>query len=197
MNSLKNYQGPAASLINTLFGGQLFSSASLSLPPLLLGYDNDLVWFNKNLDHSQKEAVEFALKQREVAVVHGPPGTGQFIFFGYHIIRVCLHLFYIKNFECFVGKTTTVVEIILQTVKAGGRVLACAPSNVAVDNMLEKLIANSSVKAIRLGHPTRMQEAIQNRSLDAVLSNSDARSIVNDVRRDLDAQLKQITKTKK
>lgn len=53
------------------------------------------------------------------------------------------------------------------------------------------------MKAIRLGHPTRMQEAVQNRSLDAVLSNSEARSIVNDVRRDLDAQLKQMTKTKK
>lgn len=170
LNSLKNYQGPAATLMNTLFGEQVFSSANISLPPVLLGYNNDLVWFNKNLDHSQKEAVEFALKQRELAVVHGPPGT---------------------------GKTTTVVEIILQTVKAGNRVLACAPSNVAVDNILEKLVSNSSVKAIRLGHPTRMQEAVQNRSLDAVLSNSEARSIVNDVRRDLDAQLKQIPKTKK
>lgn len=81
--------------------------------------------------------------------------------------------------------------------KAGNRVLACAPSNVAVDNILEKLVSNSSVKAIRLGHPTRMQEAVQSRSLDAVLSNSEARSIVNDVRRDLDAQLKQMTKSKK
>jgi ATP-dependent RNA/DNA helicase IGHMBP2 len=80
LNSLKNYQGPAAALINTLFGGQTFSSATISLPPILLGYNSDLVWFNKNLDNSQKEAVEFALKQREVAVVHGPPGTGQFMF---------------------------------------------------------------------------------------------------------------------
>lgn len=100
-------------------------------------------------------------------------------------------------YNFFKGKTTTVVEIILQTVKAGNRVLACAPSNVAVDNILEKLVANSSVKAVRLGHPTRMQEAVQNRSLDAVLSNSEARSIVNDVRKDLDAQLKKITTTKK
>lgn len=95
------------------------------------------------------------------------------------------------------GKTTTVVEIIQQAVKAGNRVLACAPSNVAVDNMLEKLVSNSSVKAIRLGHPTRMQESIQNRSLDAVLSGSDARSIVNDVRKDLDAHLKKISNSKK
>ena len=76
LNGLKNYQGPAAPLINTLFGGQMFSSATLSLPPVLLGYNKDLVWYNTNLDSSQKQAVEFALKQREVAVVHGPPGTG-------------------------------------------------------------------------------------------------------------------------
>lgn len=73
---MKNYQGPAAPLINTLFGGQLFSSAVISLPPTLLGHDNSLVWFNKNLDLSQQQAVEFALKQREVAIIHGPPGTG-------------------------------------------------------------------------------------------------------------------------
>jgi len=115
--------------------------------------------------------VEFALKQRELSIVHGPPGT---------------------------GKTTTVVEIILQSIKAGNKILACAPSNVAVDNMLEKLInSNSSVKVIRLGHPTRMQESIQNRSLDAILSNSDARSIVNDVRKDLDLQLKKLPSSKK
>lgn len=110
-----------------------------------------------------------------------------------------LHLFPFTLMRIFppTGKTTTVVEIIQQAVKAGNRVLACAPSNVAVDNMLEKLVSNSSVKAIRLGHPTRMQESIQNRSLDAVLSGSDARSIVNDVRKDLDAHLKKISNSKK
>lgn len=76
---MKNYQGPAGLLINTLFGGQLFSSATLSLPPILLGHDKNLCWFNKNLDDSQRQAVEFALKQREIAVVHGPPGTGMLI----------------------------------------------------------------------------------------------------------------------
>lgn len=52
-------------------------------------------FFNKNLDDSQREAVTFALTQRELAVIHGPPGT---------------------------GKTTTVVEIILQAVKQGQKV---------------------------------------------------------------------------
>ena len=50
----------------------------------------ELRFYNDRLDESQKEAVTFALKQREVAIIHGPPGT---------------------------GKTTTVVEIILQAIK--------------------------------------------------------------------------------
>jgi len=50
---------------------------------------------NPGLDGSQREAVQFALAQREVAVVHGPPGT---------------------------GKTTTIIEIILQAVKLGNKV---------------------------------------------------------------------------
>lgn len=50
---------------------------------------------NTNLDDSQKEAVRFALSQPEIAVVHGPPGT---------------------------GKTTTVIEIIIQAVKQGKKV---------------------------------------------------------------------------
>ena len=168
---MENYSGPANCLIDIVFGSREFSSAGLSLPPSLLQNENSITWFNTSLDDSQKQAVEFSLKQREVSIVHGPPGT---------------------------GKTTTVVEIILQSIKAGNKVLACAPSNVAVDNMLEKLISsNSSVKAIRLGHPTRMQESIQARSLDAILSNSDAQSIVKDVRKDLDLQLRKLPATKK
>ena len=61
------------------------------------------------------------LQQRELSVVHGPPGT---------------------------GKTTPIVEIITLTVKAGNKVLVCAPSNVAVDNLLERLVKNK-VKVVR------------------------------------------------
>lgn len=50
---------------------------------------------NANLDESQREAVQFALHQKEVAIIHGPPGT---------------------------GKTTTVVEIIEQAVARGLKV---------------------------------------------------------------------------
>ena len=62
-------------------------------PPLqssLFDEETGLKYFNTGLDESQQEAVKFALSQREVAIIHGPPGT---------------------------GKTTTIVEIILQAVK--------------------------------------------------------------------------------
>lgn len=56
---------------------------------------DDLEWINAGLDRSQQEAVSFALAQKDVAIIHGPPGT---------------------------GKTTTVVEVILQAVKQGQKV---------------------------------------------------------------------------
>jgi ATP-dependent RNA/DNA helicase IGHMBP2 len=60
----------------------------------------------------QKAAVAKALGSNNVMLLHGPPGT---------------------------GKTTAVVELILQEVKRGSKILACAASNIAVDNMVERL----------------------------------------------------------
>jgi len=56
---------------------------------------SELQYCNQTLDDSQKEAVKFALNQRDVAIIHGPPGT---------------------------GKTTTITEVILQAVKMGLKV---------------------------------------------------------------------------
>ncbi|KAL0629415.1 DNA-binding protein SMUBP-2 [Plecturocebus cupreus] len=233
-----------------------------------------LTFFNTCLDASQKEAVSFALSQKELAIIHGPPGT---------------------------GKTTTVVEIILQAVKqglkvgsarnfpgrahgvslchsgwnveysggilaycnlcllgssnsptpasqvagitgarhhawlifvfsvemafhhvgqaglklltsgnlpilasqsacqlqwfdykvndqirtCGSQVLCCAPSNIAVDNLVERL-ALCKQRILRLGHPARLLESIQQHSLDAVLARSDSAQIVADIRKDID-----------
>ena len=63
------------------------------------------------------------------------------------------------------GKTTTVVEYIRQEVARGKRVLACAPSNVAVDNIAERLAAEK-VRVVRLGHPARLLESVVALSLD-------------------------------
>lgn len=67
-----------------------------------------LVFYNTSLDTSQKEAVLFALSQKELAIIHGPPGT---------------------------GKTTTVVEIILQAVRQGCKVGRAAASPVSTGQL--------------------------------------------------------------
>ncbi len=94
-----------------------------------------------SLNPSQQEAVRFALSAKELAVIHGPPGT---------------------------GKTTTVVELVRQAVRRGDRVLACAPSNLAVDNLLERLVAHGE-RAVRLGHPARVLPELQAHTLDLMV----------------------------
>ena len=100
------------------------------------------------LNPSQAEAVRFALAAKDVAVIHGPPGT---------------------------GKTTTVVELIRQAVARGERVLATAASNHAVDNLLEKLLAAGELP-VRVGHPARVDPALRDRALDILVQkHADAR----------------------
>ena len=149
---------PSSAVINVLFDVSSPGVAHQSCHPKLLDADGNLTLFNGKLDTSQKEAVEFCLKQKEVGIVHGPPGT---------------------------GKTTTVVEIIRQAVRSGDKVLVCAPSNVAVDNLVERL-ARAKVKVVRLGHPARVNQGLVQHSLDAIISNSDEGALVRDIYRELD-----------
>lgn len=65
------------------------------------------------------------------------------------------------------------------------QILCCASSNVAVDNLVERL-ARCKVKVLRLGHPARLLESIQKHSLDAVLAKSDNTNIIADIRKDID-----------
>ncbi|KAH7970178.1 hypothetical protein HPB49_000685 [Dermacentor silvarum] len=120
------------------------------------------------LDESQKEAVAFSLRQKELAIIHGPPGT---------------------------GKTTTLVEVVLQCSKQGSKVLVCAPSNVAVDNLVERLSA-TSLKVVRLGHPARLLPGIARHSLDAILARSDDFGIIGDIRKEIDDLMSSSAKSK-
>jgi ATP-dependent RNA/DNA helicase IGHMBP2 len=144
--------------------------------------------FNDNLDTSQLEAIAFALEQdRPVSLIHGPPGT---------------------------GKTTTVAELIQQAVyNHGMKVLVAAPSNVAVDNVLERLAASSPsakktrgagpkktkqlpLKMVRLGHPARIKPSILRYSLEALVQSHDGTEIVQDVRSELTSFLRILTNSK-
>ncbi|MCR4921581.1 MAG: AAA family ATPase [Bacteroidaceae bacterium] len=82
------------------------------------------------LNSSQEAAVNEALWARDVAVVHGPPGT---------------------------GKTTTLVEAIYETLRREVQVLVCAQSNMAVDWIAEKL-TDRGVNVLRIGNPTRVTD---------------------------------------
>ncbi|KAG9336347.1 hypothetical protein JZ751_002694 [Albula glossodonta] len=159
LNSLNGYSaGPAFNVINVLFGHS---------EPGTLSQSNSLDFFNTGLNEIQREAVAFALAQRELAIIHGPPGT---------------------------GKTTTVVEVILQAVNQGLKVLCCAPSNVAVDNLVDCLAKNKA-KLLRLGHPARLQQSIQKHSLDALLAHSDNTNIIADIRKDIDQAFAKMKKS--
>lgn len=99
----------------------------------------DVEFFNKNLNDSQKEAVRNALAQPKVALIYGPPGT---------------------------GKTTTIVELIQQLKSKDLRVLVCAPSNIALDNILEKTIDAGVEDTIRLGNPGKTDPKLASRNLE-------------------------------
>uniref|UniRef100_A0A6I8NXW6 DNA-binding protein SMUBP-2 n=1 Tax=Ornithorhynchus anatinus TaxID=9258 RepID=A0A6I8NXW6_ORNAN len=152
------HSGPASCLIDVLFGSSEPSDPTQNRPT---------VFFDEALDASQREAVTFALAQREVAVIHGPPGT---------------------------GKTTAVVEVVRQAVRQGLKVLCCAPSNTAVDNLVERL-AGHHERVLRLGHPARLLDSTVRHSLDAVLARGDGAQLVADIRKDIDRALAQTRKT--
>ena len=86
------------------------------------------------LNPSQEKAADMVLHAKDVAVVHGPPGT---------------------------GKTTTLVEAIYETLRREVQVLVCAQSNMAVDWISEKL-SERGVNILRIGNPTRVTDRMLN-----------------------------------
>jgi DNA polymerase alpha-associated DNA helicase A len=127
-----------------------------------------LEWIDPSLNDSQKEAIRFALASREVALIHGPPGT---------------------------GKTHTLIELVLQLLKQGLRLLVCGPSNISVDNIVERL-ASHKVNMVRLGHPARLLPSVLSHSLDVLTRTSEAAALVQDVRKEMDDKQASIRKTR-
>jgi ATP-dependent RNA/DNA helicase IGHMBP2 len=112
---------------------------------------NDIPSFNKidegvlipQLNNSQNKAVKHILSANDIAVVHGPPGT---------------------------GKTTTIVQAIRLVLQSEKQLLVCAPTNTAVDLITEKLI-EQGVNVLRVGHPARVSEGLLKATIDGQIQS--------------------------
>ncbi|CAO1939656.1 unnamed protein product [Urochloa humidicola] len=94
-------------------------------------------------DASQLKALRLGLnKKRPVLIIQGPPGT---------------------------GKTVLLTEIIVRAVKQGERVLVTAPSNAAVDNMVESL-SSTGLNIVRVGNPVRLSSSVASKSLGEIVN---------------------------
>lgn len=113
-----NAKGRLAELRDLIYSDS--QVGKLSLPPLRMPY----------LNRDQEEAVNNVLEAKDVAIVHGPPGT---------------------------GKTTTLVEAIYETLRKESQVLVCAQSNMAVDWISEKLV-DRGLNVLRIGNPSRVND---------------------------------------
>ena len=82
------------------------------------------------------------------------------------------------------GKTTAVIELIRQEVLRGSRVLACSASNIAVDNLVERLSV-SGVNVVRVGHPARLLPSVIECSLESKVFASDNSSLAKDIRKEI------------
>ncbi|KAK7393761.1 hypothetical protein VNO78_22325 [Psophocarpus tetragonolobus] len=134
---------------------------SISVVATLFGDKEDVAWLEKNhladwaeekldgilgseiLDDSQQRAIALGLnKKRPVLVIQGPPGT---------------------------GKTGLLKQLIACAVQRGERVLVTAPTNAAVDNMVEKL-SNVGLNIVRVGNPARISKTVGSKSLEEIVN---------------------------
>lgn len=97
----------------------------------------------KGLNTSQNNAVQKIVSAKDIAIIHGPPGT---------------------------GKTTTLVQAIRLTLQHEKQVLVCSSSNTAVDLLTEKL-HREGITVLRLGNPARISEEVLMNTLDSKVAS--------------------------
>ncbi len=106
-------------------------------------FKNGFDFQSVNLNDGQNRALTQIFNAKDVAIIHGPPGT---------------------------GKTTTLVNAIKEVVKTERQILVCAQSNAAVDLLVEKL-DKLGIEVLRIGHPARLTPEVIENSLDVKISN--------------------------
>uniref|UniRef100_A0A0C9RMN5 TSA: Wollemia nobilis Ref_Wollemi_Transcript_10509_3085 transcribed RNA sequence n=1 Tax=Wollemia nobilis TaxID=56998 RepID=A0A0C9RMN5_9CONI len=138
-----NKKNPAAAVVATLFGtGEDINWPSGNDFPSDEEDELGEIQLKDFFDESQKRAITLGLnRQRPVLVIQGPPGT---------------------------GKSSVLAELIDIAVKRGERILLAAPSNAAVDNMVERL-ADMGLNVVRVGNPVRMSPSVVSKSLGSIV----------------------------
>ncbi|HPI08778.1 MAG TPA: IGHMBP2 family helicase [Saprospiraceae bacterium] len=132
LNKVMHSKGDRLAELRDIFTGkkkaaEVFETAPVALP---------------GLNDSQNAAVTAILANRDVTIIHGPPGT---------------------------GKTTTLVAAIAQLVQKESTVLVTAPSNTAADLLTERL-ASAGVQVVRVGNISRVDESVMMHTLDSILA---------------------------
>lgn len=137
-------KNPAIAVVATLFG-DTEDVACLEFNQLVNWAEAELEGLSSygTFDDSQRKAIALGLnKRRPLLIIQGPPGT---------------------------GKTCLLKELIVQAVQQGERVLMTAPTNAAVDNMVEKL-SDIGLDVVRMGNPARISESVASKSLGEIVN---------------------------
>lgn len=121
------------------------------------------------LNFSQNRAVRHILSANDVAVVHGPPGT---------------------------GKTTTIVQAIRLVLQTEKQVLVCAPTNTAVDLITEKLL-EQGINVLRVGHPARISEGLLKTTIDGQVQEHENYRDIKNLRRNAEEYFRMAGKYKR
>ncbi|KAG0680995.1 hypothetical protein C6P40_003531 [Pichia californica] len=169
LDSISSNQEYAPRIVQYLLATKEYFQPS----PVELGnVEKSVKFYNKNLNDSQQDAIKFALVS-PFTIIHGPPGT---------------------------GKTSTLVEYIIQHLEMypAKRILITAPSNIAVDTIIERLsgyFAGDDSKLVRIGHPARVLQSIRKHSLEYLASQVGGEQL-DDLTKDLSKLEKEVRKPK-
>ena len=112
-------------------------------PQAEIRHNGTELWNIDRLNESQNKAVQNIVHSADIAIIHGPPGT---------------------------GKTTTVVAAVKKLAQTESTILVTAPSNTAADLLTERL-ANEGLAVVRIGNISRVDETIVRHTLEAQISN--------------------------
>lgn len=114
------------------------------IAPESYNLNENISFIDEKLDEYQRQAVEHSVSCSDFFLIHGPFGT---------------------------GKTTTIVEIILQEIKLGHKVLVSAESNVAINNILKKLEKQEKINKTRIGDLNKIPYPLKNHTINHKLKN--------------------------